>query len=58
MSVMGGSAHHEVGQGVAGEEGDTKVKLGDYHFCILPTKGPADLTITSASGIDYTCKKK
>lgn len=58
MSVMGGSARHEVGQGVAGEEGDAKVKLGDYHFCILPTKGPADLTISSASGIDYTCKKK
>ncbi len=58
MSVLGGAAQHEVGQGAAGEEGDVKVKLGDYHFCILPIKGPADLKITSASGIDYTCKKK
>jgi hypothetical protein len=40
------------------ETGDVKAKLGEYHFCLYPTKGPADLKITSASGIDYTCPKK
>jgi hypothetical protein len=57
ISVMGGAATHDV-QDRQVEEGDVKVKLGNYHFCIEPVKGPSDLKITSASGIDYLCKKK
>ena len=57
IAVMGGAATHDLEDRQV-EEGDVKVKLGNYHFCIEKIKGPSDLTITSASGIDYSCKKK
>jgi hypothetical protein len=40
------------------ETADVKVKLGEYQVCYQVLKGPADLTITSATGTDYACPKK
>lgn len=40
------------------ETADVKVKLGEYQVCYQVLKGPPDLTITSATGTDYTCPKK
>ena len=50
-------AHAQHGNGFS-ETVDVKVKLGEYKFCMQVTKGPPDLTITSASGTVYTCPKK
>jgi hypothetical protein len=40
----------------APETADVKVKMGEYRVCLKVLKGPSDLKITSASGVDYTCK--
>lgn len=39
------------------ETADVRVKLGEYRVCMKVLKGPSDLTITSASGVDYTACK-